>query len=225
MTDNTQGIPGQKGLTSGQGEFNRINFHVGQLLGKRASVRVVKVVKVKNGGGAVAEAGRLTVKQLVNQVDGLGKPQEHGNTFDIPYIRVQGGKNAVIIDPEVGDIGLIVVADRDISKVKKTKKEENPGTRRRNDVSDGLYIGGILNAVPEQWVRFFADGMELHDKNGNTLTLMKDGGKKTIKADTDQLVCTGEVIAKYGGASVTLSGHQHDNSGGVGLDDPPQAGT
>lgn len=219
-------FPSQKGLSDGNSAFNAADFHIRQLVGRAATVRVVKVVKVKNGGGAVAEAGRLTVKQLVNLVDSLGKKQEHDNTFDIPYIRVQGGKNAVIIDPEVGDIGLILVADRDISKVKKTKKEANPGSRRKHNVSDGLYIGGILNAVPEQYVRFFSDGMELVDKNGNKLTLMMDGGKKTIKADTEQLVCTGEVIAKYGTAgSVTLSGHQHDNSGGVGLDDPPQGGT
>lgn len=221
-----KGIPGQKGLTNGQGAFNNTDFHVRQLLGKAATVKVVKVVKVKNGGGAVGEAGRLTVKQLVNQVDGLGKPQEHGNTFDIPYIRTQGGKNAVIIDPEVGDIGLIVVADRDISKVKKTKKEANPGSRRRNDVADGLYIGGILNGTPEQYVRFFQDGMELVDKNGNKLTLTKVDGKKTIKADTEQLVCTGEVIAKYGsGEDVALTTHKHDDGGGVGLSGKPHAGT
>ena len=223
MSD-SQGIPGQQGLTSANGQFNRIGFHVKQLLGKTTKLQVVKVIKVKNGGGAVAEAGRLTVQNLVNQVDGLGKPTAHGNVYDIPYVRVQGGKNAVIIDPEEGDIGIVVVADRDISKVKKTKAAANPGSRRRHDVADGLYIGGILNPAPTQWVRFFSGGLEIADSNGNKMTMTSSGVAFTTVGDG--LTNNKDIVAgKGGGDQVSLQNHLHQDAGGSGNSGKPVAGT
>lgn len=217
-----QAQAGQKGLTAGSGELNRTEFHVRQLLGKAATVRLVKVVKVKNGGGALAEGGRLTVQQLVNQVDGQGKPQPHGNTFDIPYTRAQGGANAVIIDPEVGDIGLIVVADRDISKVKATKAAANPGSNRRNDVADGIYIGGILNGVPKQYVQFTADGVTIADKNGNVWAMKSDG----VHLTTKKLMVSGDIVAGYGGEDqVSVQNHMHENAGGIGNSGKPVPGS
>lgn len=79
----------------------------------------------------------------------------------MPYLRMQGGTNAIILDPEVGDIGLAVVSDRDVSNVKSTRKVSAPGSNRRNHFSDGFYFGGFLNGNPAQYMRFSSDGIDL----------------------------------------------------------------
>jgi hypothetical protein len=62
---------------------------------------------------------------------------EHGVIYSIPYFRLQGGVNAIIIDPEPGDIGMCGFCSRDISVVKNTKKIANPGSYRKYAWADG----------------------------------------------------------------------------------------
>ena len=57
-----------------------------------------------------------------------------------------------LIDPTQGDIGLAIFADRDISSVRANRAQANPGSYRRFDMADGVYIGGILNGMPTQTV-------------------------------------------------------------------------
>jgi hypothetical protein len=40
----------------------------------------------------------------------------------VPYFRVQGGADAIIIDPKVGDLGIAVFCSRDITGVKRSKE-------------------------------------------------------------------------------------------------------
>jgi len=65
------------------------------------------------------------------------------------------------LDPKVGDIGIALFADRDISTVTATKKQATPGSRRKFDMADGLYIGGVLNGVPVQWIEFSEAGINI----------------------------------------------------------------
>ena len=95
---------------------------------------------------------------LVNQQNAAGIGIAEGQLVNLPYMRIQGGANAVIIDPQPGDIGIAVFASRDISTVIATKKQANPATFRMYDFSDGLYLGGVLNGVPSQYVQFASGG-------------------------------------------------------------------
>jgi hypothetical protein len=62
----------------------------------------------------------------------------------------------------VGDIGLMVFASRDISAVitAATTAARNlqvtPGSARMFDYADGLYVGGCLNQMPQNYVQFAA---------------------------------------------------------------------
>lgn len=105
--------------------------------------------------------GFVNVQPLVNQIDGEGNATPHGTVFNLPYSRLQGGANAVIMDPQPGDIGVAVFADRDISVVKRTRKQGPPGSFRKYAVADGIYLGMVLNAAPEQYVQFSAAGIAL----------------------------------------------------------------
>jgi phage baseplate assembly protein gpV len=66
--------------------------------------------------------------------------------------------SAIILDPAVGDLGLAVFAERDITKAIATKAEGAAPTNRAFDAGDGLYLGGFLNADPTQYVQFKPDG-------------------------------------------------------------------
>ena len=158
----TNDIPiGQMTPESQWGEFNSQAFIIQQFINKVQTCTVVRVDAVTNNGD-VSPVGFVNVTPLVNQVDAQGLPTPHVTIFNVPYMRLQGGANAVIIDPKVGDIGICTFASRDISKVKKTKKQANPGSARKYSYSDGLYIGGVLNGTPSQYIRFTDSGITVH---------------------------------------------------------------
>lgn len=130
-----------------------------RLIGKPYTVTLVKVDSVEPG--ATGPVGFVDATDLVQQVDGSNQGIPNVSMRRLPYFRLQGGSNAVIMDPRPGDIGIAVFARRDISKVKETKTEGPPPSLRTHDVSDGLYIGGVLNGAPAQYLRFLESGVEI----------------------------------------------------------------
>jgi hypothetical protein len=143
------------------GEFNGIAFVIRQAIAKMQTGTLVKILKCTNSGG-VSPVGFVDVLPLVNQLDGAGNPIEHATIYNVPYSRLQGGTNAIIMDPVAGDIGICLFASRDISKVKSSRAQANPGSGRRYSFSDAMYVGGALNGAPTQYVQFSAAGIKMH---------------------------------------------------------------
>lgn len=143
-------------------------FMVRMLTGKMATATLVEVISCTNSGG-LSPVGFVDVQPLVNQVDGNGVPVPHGVIHNLPYFRLQGGANAVIIDPQRGDIGMAAFASRDISSVKANRAQANPGSARRFDMADGMYFGGLLNGAPTQYVQFSAAGITITSPTAITL--------------------------------------------------------
>lgn len=146
----TQAYAGQADRQSGTSEWNRQEFGVRSVMNKMATMTLVKVVS--------AAGGRVDVQPLVAQMDGAGNAIPHGTIHDLPVWRYQAGDSAIILDPVAGDIGLAVFAHSDISSVKETKDAAPPGSKRRFDWSDGVYLGGVLNSEPTSFVRFDSTG-------------------------------------------------------------------
>lgn len=152
-------------------DYHALAFIIQQLLTRVATVTLVKVVACTNNGG-LAPFGFVDVIPLVNQVTGDRQSVPHGTLYRLPYARLQGGANAVILDPQADDIGLALFCSRDISAVKADpaaavananagKGGAPPGSARMYDMADGLYIGGLLNGTPEQYVQFNAAGVTI----------------------------------------------------------------
>lgn len=137
------------------GPLNQLAI-INSLIGKMHTATLVQI-KAVNGNG-VNPVGFVDVLPLVQQTDAEGRGINSVTIYNLPYFRLQGGANAVIIDPQVDDIGLAIFASRDISKTKRTKKEGPPSTRRQYDLSDGLYLGGYLNQTPSQYIHFLDGG-------------------------------------------------------------------
>lgn len=182
---------GQQKPSSTWGEFNNIAFMVQQAIGKLQTATLVKIEKCTNSGG-LSPVGFVDVTPLVNQLDAAGNPTPHVTIFNVPYFRLQGGKNAIIIDPEPGDIGIAVFASRDITKVKATKAAANPGSFRQYSFADGLYLGGMLNTVPEQYVQFSTAGIRMHSPT-------------KIKLDAPDIQLVADTVEIDAGTSTTVT--------------------
>jgi hypothetical protein len=176
---------GPQGIFSGASRFNAISFVVNQLLGERSTATLVQIKAVTNAGD-LSPVGFVDVLPLVNQLDGDGNAVPHGVVHGLPYFRMQGGTNAIILDPQVGDIGMAVFADRDISSVKANKGQANPGSMRRSDKADGMYIGGFLNGTPTQYVQFSEAGIRIHSPTQVKL----DAPDVQISAQTVEIAAT-----------------------------------
>lgn len=148
--------------------YGAMRFMVQQILSRVNTAMLVKVVKVQAGGAG--PVGSVDVQPLVNQLDGKGDGHELSILHNLPYLRIQGGANAIIVDPEIDDIGIAIFCSRDISTVKRTKKQGNPGSWATHSMSDGLYLGGVLNGAPTQYVQFGSDGITVHSPTKVTIS-------------------------------------------------------
>jgi len=228
-------VVGQQNPGTLGSEYNVMVFVIAQLLAKMQTCTLVKVISCTNDGG-LAPVGRVSVQPLVFQVSSL-QIVPHGEISDVPYQRLQGGTNAVILDPEPGDIGIAVFASRDIANVKADPQAAvanggaTPGSAAQFDWADGLYLGGVLNGVPAQYVRFAAGLVEIVSPTKIRLaaptveidaaTLFKvaagaidaeaTGDAKLVGATTE-VQATG--TATIQGAAITLAGPVSQTGGG-----------
>lgn len=204
-----------------QGGAGEIGAIVSGIVSRIQTVTLVRVVKAKSGG--LAPVGLVDVQPLVAQISGDGTVTPHGIIYNVPYFRLQGGGNAVIIDPEPGDIGMCGFCSRDISSVKQNKAPSAPQSRRRFDYSDGLYFGGFLNGTPKQYIHFKDGGIKLFspgdiEMEAANIRLKAQGGvsstSQTFQANTQTtaqftggggISADGDVKAK----DVSLLNHPH----------------
>lgn len=192
------------------GVYNNLRFAIRQALSKVQTASLVQVQACTNEGG-ISPVGTVDVVIMVNQITSQSVSVPHVTMKRLPYLRVQGGANAVIIDPQPGDIGIAVFASRDITKVKNTRAQANPGSFRMHDFGDGLYLGGVLNGTPNQYVQFIGSGISIVSPTAITLQaptviiegdLQQSGGVATI---AQTLEVAGDVTAN----GISVSTHVH----------------
>lgn len=173
-------IKGQQDFTTDASQYNATDFQMQQALRKINTAEPVRVVSVQPG--AVGPVGIVSVQPLVNLVTGTGDGMAQSTLYQLPYLRIQGGENAVIVDPKPGDMGLAVYAMRDTEGVKANRdgNPANPGSARTYSKGDGFYLGGFLNGQPKRYVMVDDTGITLDDGQGGKLELK--GGKLTITA-------------------------------------------
>lgn len=212
----------QGSLTRGSGasEYDAIDFIARQIVGRAATAALVQVKAVNSASlGAI---GTVDVQPMVHQIDGYGNAVPHGVIHNLPYLRVQGGACAVIVDPQPGDIGIAWFASHDISTVKKTKAPALPGTRRRFDWADGLYGGGVLNGAPTQYIRLDPEaGITIQAAPGLPITLASDA---QITVDAPMTHFSGDITTGPGSTFNGKSFDSHTHGGvqtGGGTSGPP----
>jgi len=139
----------------------------------------------------------LTVKPLIKSLDGSGVSKEAELVHGIPWFRLQMGESALIMDPKVGDIGIMLVCDENIHNIKESKVASVPANGHRHSRADGIYLGGIglLNAAPTEYIKFTGSGIKIVGDVDLT-------GKLTTSST---ITAAGEVT----GNGIKLSTHVH----------------
>ena len=165
---------------------------------------LVEVVAVDASG--LSPVGFVSVRPLVFKIDGDNSNVQRGVVHNVPYFRLQGGANAIIIDPVVGDKGFCGVCSRDTSLVKRLKSYAAPNSRRSSDISDAVYFGGMLNGTPSQYVMFKKDEIVIKATSKITLDApsVEMTGKLTVSGIIESL---SDVITK----TISLFSHKHGN--------------
>lgn len=188
------GFRGQQGPGDGNELFNASVFLIQQWLNRSAFATLVQIKAIDYPIDTLAPVGTVDVFPLVNQVDGNNNAEPHGTIFGVPYFRYQGGKNAILIEPQVGDIGIAIFADHDISSVIENKGQANPGSARRNSMADALYIGGFLNGTPEQYIQFSSFGIIMWSPQGIGIVAEQSLNIQSpivqINAESAEIVCS-----------------------------------
>lgn len=199
-------------------DFAALQFIIQQALGKVQTCLPVTVLSVSNNGD-LSPVGRVSVRPLVAMTSGDGTRVPRGTIFDVPYVRVQGGLNAVVLDPQAGDVGFCVFCSRDISAVKAAPpaathpvdKDQPAPSMRQFDLADGLYLGGVLNRAPTQVVQFSADGIRLLSPSKVTIEAPTIELKGNVAQSGGNITATGTYTGdgNVTGAGISLNSHKH----------------
>lgn len=202
--ESKRGYKGLQNVHSSNNDFNSLSFLTTSILNKIATTEVV-VVRAVN-----PVACTVDVQPLVNQVDGAGRSYPHSIIHDLPFFRAQGGASGIILDPSEGDIGLVVFAGRDISSVKANRAPSPPGSGRRFDWTDGIYVGGALNSDPSQYIKF---GVGITLKTPYPVTV--DSPHTLVTGD---LAIGTPLAVAYGGTQASTTAEARANLGVPGID-------
>lgn len=214
---------GQQGQTVPSDEHNLLDFHIRQVLNGARTHMPVQIIAFHPGSGSNSQ-GTVDVQPMINQVDGQGNQTPHGIIYGIPTLRTQSGGAAIIMDPSVGDIGLMSISDRDMSALKANNgAQSNPGSMRTHDAADGIYTGSILNKTAvNKFIKLSGSGITMGDEFGNAASSGSAGWNfNGMTVDSSGNMHTpGRITSGAGGGdSVTVQHHTHD--GGP----PPDPGT
>lgn len=197
---------GNQGRQTNASDYNAIRFAIEQLLIQKHTMTIVKVLSC-TGEDLPDSIGTVDVMPMITQVNGSGQAVPHGELYQLPYVRIQGGTNGIVIDPKKDDIGLAIFAERDITKVVNTKQVSPPDSRRMMSMSDGVYLGGILNGELSQYIRFAAAGLEIATPMLTVLASMTVNGNMQVSsgATGSFTTPTGSIVTVVNGIVVNIT--------------------
>jgi hypothetical protein len=224
----------QQGPNDSSSEYSKVAFLVRQIQAQLEIMMPVEVVTFHAGSGSPPGPGTVDVQLLVSQLDGNGNAVPHGIVYGLPYWRLQGGPWAVILDPAANDFGFIIAASRDITSVQANPGIQNPGSLRKYSYSDGIYLGGIFNAVPAAILWLKSDGtLQVTDAPGNVISTSAAGITATPVSGGAFIVngpinATGKITAPDFSDGTVISILTHTHGGvqtGSGTTGPPTPGS
>ncbi len=175
-------------------------FMFAQFMNGLFFIELVQVMKVSGAAPNLV----VDVLPLVTQRDHTGAMINNSQIYNVPVFRLQRGTSAVIMDPVEGDIGAILVCDKDNSGARANRKQSLPGTNRSHSKSDALYIGGFLNGEPTEYAEFTGTGINI--KSPGTVDI---NGLKILPDGKLQLV-DGSIVDGHKHGGITRGGAQTD---------------
>ncbi len=193
-----QKFKGNRNYTSANSNYNALDFFIRTTV--NGMINTAIPVRVESVSLTEGKAGYVSVLPLIQQYDGFENVIESKIIHKLPYVRLQGGGAAFIVDPRVGDIGLAIFAQQDISQL--SNVPQKPASFRSFSMADGIYLGGIINKSPEVFV-------EIDDSGVIKITAEKKViiESEHVEINADKVNVRGDLFA----AGISLSKHVHTN--------------
>ena len=156
-------------------EAEKLHFVLQGYLANKYFIELVQV-------SAVNETGTVDVTPLITPVSLADNATVNtSRIYDIPVFQLQRANSAIVMTPVVGDIGIIAVCDKDISLIKANRKPTEAQTARTHSRADAIYLGGVLNSAPTQYIKFEDNTISI--KTEGTLNI--SAGSVNITAKTN----------------------------------------
>ena len=195
---NNPTVKGTKKLSTANSAYNSANFMIEQYINARINTAEVVAIDRADQSGTEGPAGYAAATPLVCPIDGFNHTVPSNSIPNLPFLRPQAGKAAIVMDPQPGDKAILVAMKRDSSVVRTgTLTPVQPGSFRSFDQADGYLINGFLGEAPEIW-------LHLNPASGDI--------SLSTKAANIDISCReqGDIVVKTGSGNVTI---QAGNSG------------
>ena len=189
-------------------EYQALKFLIWQQLLKVQTITLVQVQAVHGGG--IGATPTVDVIPLADQVDGAGNAIPQVTLYGRPCMRWAAGPNAIVLDPQQNDIGVMGFASRDISSILSSRQHGPPPSARAFAYADGIYLGGLPNAAPQNYVQIDTDGTV---NILSTQAINLKVGSTSLAMDSSGFTLDGPIDAN--GAEISGSGEITDAAGKV----------
>lgn len=225
---------------TGASLYNALDFLIDSQIKQKVNVAIPVRVDSCTKPGVDAPAGYVSATPLVTQRDAEGNALGQVSIPQLPFFRLSCGEAAIVADPQPGDVGLAVFAQSDISGLTAGNTEPvTPGSFRSFDMSDGIYLGGILGKTPKVYIHLDPEKGEITIKCPEKVTVetpkVEIKAENSVTLETPLVTVAGRIVqngSMGGGASefkggftntggnitsngVTLETHtHHDSTGG-----------
>lgn len=186
--------------------FGIFQAFVSQYLGSRLAL--LQPVEIVSTDGQFA-----TVRPLLAHFDTTGQKipiTAADNISNIPIVQPFGGNGQIKFEPSVGDKGLLIACNWDISAYKKTHAQTTVASSRQFNWSDGFFLPVDFSAAPVgTLIQNGASSVQL-DKNEINIST----GTTNLSSDlviTGNITVNGTITAtgEVTGNNIKLSTHMH----------------
>jgi hypothetical protein len=209
--------PGYAGHPQGE-EVNNVDFMIDQATARLSKLHIVKVLTVHPGNNANIPT-TVDIQPMVDMVDPQGNRTAHGIIYGVPAARLHAGGNAILLDPSVGDVGMMHIADRDTSSLYANGGQQSPpGSSRRHDMADGHYHGGLYTIAPTNSINLNGGNM-VHLTQGNISHTAQGNISHTAHGSITHQATEAVSISSGAGHPVNING-----AAGISLGLPTSAG-
>ena len=175
--------------------YNGLIYIINNVINNKINTAEIVRVIANNGDGTI------DVMPVIRGVDAEENAIEETPVFGVKFFQWQYGVNAIMAQPAVGDVGLLIVCTKDTKNI----QGGIVGDLGMFELESGIYLGGLFgfNIEPTQFINFTDTGIEITTDKDITV----NGANVNVNATTAANVFAPVVsLGASGGKKVALDG-------------------
>lgn len=107
----------------------------------------LKIFRTIQLGKIVAvNASTATIQLLIIDIDDLENPIKDSDVkvYQVPVLMWGGSSGSIKYTPEIDDMGILLICDRDITNVKQSQGTAQVASRGIGKLKDSVFLGGLI---------------------------------------------------------------------------------